>query len=178
MIKGGMGPLFFAGQRSVLVYFHVTLFLRSLRKGVFMQVPHAFPSYSIKSFETARNFYEKVLGLKVKEIPMGECKFLELELPDMRVLLYEKKDHTPATFTVLNFEVYDIGSAVKELSKKGVSFEHYEGTDELGITHDGGPDIAWFKDPDGNFLSVIQKDEAGQRAANSEYKGDAPPSPS
>lgn len=144
-----------------------------------MQVPNAFPSYSIKSFDRARKFYEGVLGLKVKEIPMGECKFLELELPDMRVLLYEKKDHTPATFTVLNFEVDDIESVVKELAKKGVSFEHYEGTNDLGITQDGGPDIAWFKDPDGNFLSVIQKEDSVKTGIRKEeYKGDAPPSPS
>ncbi len=142
-----------------------------------MQVPSAFPSYSIKNFDRARQFYEKVLGLKVKEIPMGECKFLELELPDMRVLLYEKKDHTPATFTVLNFQVDDIESAVTELSIKGVKFEHYEGTNELGITQDGGPDIAWFKDPDGNFLSIIQN-EANQIVGKTEYQGDAPPSPS
>ncbi len=143
-----------------------------------MQVPNAFPSFSIKNFDRAREFYEKVLGLKVKEIPMGECKFLELELPEMRVLLYEKKDHIPATFTVLNFQVDDIKSVVRELSKKGVNFEHYEGTNELGITQDGGPDIAWFKDPDGNFLSIIQNEEVEKRSANSNFKEDAPPSPS
>ncbi len=131
-----------------------------------MQVPSAYPSYSIKSFSRAREFYEKILGLKVKEISMGECKFLELELPDMKVLLYEKPDHTPATYTVLNFEVDDIQSVVKELSTKGVKFEHYEGTNDLGITQNGEPTLAWFKDPDGNFLSVIQNES------------DAPPSPS
>ncbi len=146
-----------------------------------MQVPHAFPSYSIRSFEKARQFYQDILGLKTKEIPMGECKFLELELPDMRVLLYEKKDHTPATFTVLNFEVNDVESVVRELTKKGVKFERYEGTDELGVTHNEGPAIAWFKDPDGNFLSIIQKEEAEKNVASgskAELTGEAPQSPS
>lgn len=145
-----------------------------MEEGVFMQVPHAFPSFSIRSVDRSRPFYEKILGLKTREIPMGDSKLLELELPDMRVLLYEKTDHVPATFTVLNFQVDDIESVVTELSMKGVRFERYQGTNELGITQDEGPMIAWFKDPDGNFLSIIQNEAEEKK----EYRGEAPPSPS
>jgi hypothetical protein len=76
-----------------------------------------------------------------------------------RILIYPKENHTPATFTILNFPVDDIGQAVDELRKAGVPFESYEGdleTDEKGIFRGGGPLIAWFRDPAGNILSVLQ----------------------
>jgi predicted enzyme related to lactoylglutathione lyase len=119
----------------------------------------AFASYSIKDAARAKDFYEKVLGLSVKEFPMpNNCKWLELDIGDEKFMLYEKEDHQPATHTVLNLEVPNIGTAVQELSQQGVKFEHYEGSDQLGVMHDDGPLIAWFKDPDGNFISVIQED--------------------
>ena len=138
-----------------------------------MNDPKIFPSYSIRDAARAKKFYEDVLGLHVRKIPMGECSFLELDLGDSKALLYEKPDHVPATFTVLNFQVKDISAVVRELAGKGVKFERYEGTDQLGITHNEGPLIAWFKDPDGNFLSIMQ-DEATKQ----EYAGEAPMSPS
>jgi len=132
-----------------------------------------FPSFSIRDARRARDFYENVLGVHTKQIPMGECSFLELDLGDTKALLYEKPDHVPATFTVLNFQVKDISTVVRDLARKGVQFERYEGTDQLGITHNEGPLIAWFKDPDGNFLSIMQDEETKQ-----DYSGEAPPSPS
>jgi hypothetical protein len=77
---------------------------------------------------------------------------------DRDTLIYPKEDHTPATFTVLNFPVDDIESTVDELAARGVRFERYEGTDEKGIQRKWGPPIAWFTDPAGNVLSVIQLD--------------------
>lgn len=138
-----------------------------------MNDPKIFPSFSIRDAVRAKKFYEDVLGLHAKQIPMGDCSFLELDLGDSKALLYEKPDHVPATFTVLNFQVKDISSAVRELAGHGVEFERYEGTDQLGITHNEGPLIAWFKDPDGNFLSIMQED-----TVRAEYSGEAPPSPS
>jgi hypothetical protein len=101
------------------------------------------------------------LGLDVKEQPEG----LDLNLPDgQRVFIYPKPDHTPATFTVLNFQVRDVEAAVDELAAAGVQFEHYEGqmkTDKKGIAHGSngmGPEaIAWFKDPAGNFISILKE---------------------
>jgi hypothetical protein len=86
---------------------------------------------------------------------------LELHPGDTDVFIYPKPNHKPATFTVLNFLVDDIESTVDELSGKGVRFEQYDGeikTDEKGIHHNGGPTIAWFKDPAGNILSVLEKE--------------------
>ncbi len=132
-----------------------------------------FPSFSIRDAKKAKDFYENVLGVHTREVPMGECSFLELDLGESKAMLYEKPDHVPATYTVLNFEVKDISSVVRDLSRKGVKFERYEGTDQLGITHNEGPLIAWFKDPDGNFLSIMQDEHT-----RTEYSGEAPPSPS
>jgi predicted enzyme related to lactoylglutathione lyase len=96
------------------------------------------------------------LGLKVKESPQG----LELHPGETNVFIYPKPNHQPATFTVLNFLVDDIDTTVDELTQSGVRFEKYEGelkTDEKGIHRNGGPTIAWFKDPAGNILSVLKK---------------------
>jgi predicted enzyme related to lactoylglutathione lyase len=89
---------------------------------------------------------------------------LELQLDDeTSVFIYEKQNHVPATFTILNFPVDDVDRAVDQLKERGVRFEVYKqgdiATDEKGVHRDGGPKIAWFKDPAGNFLSVLEKTE-------------------
>lgn len=120
-----------------------------------------FSTFSVNDLGKARDFYRKTLGLDVKEQPEG----LDLNLPGgQSVFVYPKPDHTPATYTVLNFQVKDVEAAVDELTAAGVKFEHYEGelaTDKKGIAHGNngmGPEaIAWFKDPAGNFMSVIQE---------------------
>ena len=117
----------------------------------------AFSSFSVNDLEKARAFYGQTLGVTVAEMPEG----LQLNLAGGgMVFIYPKPGHTPASFTVLNFQVDDIEAAVAELTKRSVHFERYEGdlkTDEKGI-HRGekGPTIAWFKDPAGNILSVVQ----------------------
>jgi predicted enzyme related to lactoylglutathione lyase len=107
--------------------------------------------------EEAKNFYAQTLGLKVKESEMG----LEIHPGDTDVFIYLKPNHTPASFTVLNFLVDDIDKAVDELQKSGVRFEQYDGeikTNQKGIHRNGGPSIAWFKDRAGNILSVLEKE--------------------
>ena len=114
----------------------------------------AFSSFSVDDVAAAKEFYGGTLGIKVSEQPEGG---LALELTNAgRVYLYPKDDHVPATFTVLNFEVDDVDRAVDDLSKLGVSYEPYPGTDEKGVMRGEGPTIAWFKDPAGNFLSVLK----------------------
>jgi catechol 2,3-dioxygenase-like lactoylglutathione lyase family enzyme len=120
----------------------------------------AFSSFSVDSLTKAKEFYTHTLGLTVDDQGMG----LRLHLPDGGVVfVYPKDDHQPATFTILNFQVDDIDEAVDDLTTRGVQFEHYEGdlkTDEKGVarglSRNMGPDIAWFKDPAGNILSVLQ----------------------
>ena len=118
----------------------------------------AFSGFSVNDLQKAKNFYSKTLGLKVVNNPMG---LIELHLEgSVKILIYPKPDHTPATFTILNFPVADIEKAVKELKEKGITFESYEGpikTDEDGIFRGGGPLIAWFTDPAGNILSVLEQ---------------------
>lgn len=116
-----------------------------------------FSSFSVNDLQKAKAFYQEVLGLEVADNPMG---LIELK-PDneTKILVYPKADHTPATFTVLNFPVVNIDQSVDELIHKGVTFEQYEGpiqTDEKGISRgNGGPSIAWFKDPAGNIFSLV-----------------------
>ena len=116
-----------------------------------------FSSFSVNDLQKAKDFYGKTLGLEVKT----ESEGLELHFPDNTIFIYPKENHTPATFTILNFPVKNVEKAVDELSKRGVRFEKYqEGelkTDKKGIFHGDGPTIAWFKDPAGNFLSVIEE---------------------
>lgn len=117
----------------------------------------AFSGFSVDDVQRAREFYGETLGLKVSE----EHGLLFLHIAgDRDTLVYPKPDHVPATFTILNFPVEDIETAVDELSARGVLFERYPGTDvetdEKGIFRGGGPYIAWFKDPAGNVLSVLQ----------------------
>jgi catechol 2,3-dioxygenase-like lactoylglutathione lyase family enzyme len=119
----------------------------------------AFSGFSVDDLAKAREFYAGILGLKVDERNMG----LTLHLPGTAtVFVYPKPNHEPATFTILNFVVDNIDKAVEELAGRGVRFEHYDNgakTDEKGlargIANRMGPDIAWFKDPAGNFLSVL-----------------------
>ena len=117
----------------------------------------AFSGFSVDDVPRAREFYAETLGLEVSE----ENGLLTLHVAGERpTLVYPKDDHVPATFTILNFPVSDIEAAVDALAERGVSFERYEGTeletDEKGIFRGGGPLIAWFKDPAGNVLSVIE----------------------
>ena len=120
----------------------------------------AFSGFSVDDTEKARRFYEETLGLRVSVMPeMGGLLRLHLG-SGAEVLVYGKPDHTPATFTVLNFPVPDVEKAVDDLTARGVRFERYENqpTDEKGIMRAGGPLIAWFTDPAGNVFSVIQQD--------------------
>jgi catechol 2,3-dioxygenase-like lactoylglutathione lyase family enzyme len=114
----------------------------------------AFSGFSVDEIPTARQFYGETLGLKVSE----EHGMLHLHIAgDRDTLVYPKgPDHTPATYTILNFPVDDIDAAVDQLAARGVRFERYEGTDEKGVYRGQGPPIAWFRDPAGNILSVIQ----------------------
>jgi len=116
----------------------------------------AFASFSVNDLQSAKEFYTQKLGLTVSQSPEG----LDLNVSGERVFIYPKPNHTPASFTVLNFIVDDIEKAVDELKQTGVRFEKYEGelkTDKKGIHRNGGPSIAWFKDPAGNILSVLQE---------------------
>lgn len=120
---------------------------------------YAFSGFSVNNIAECKQFYGDTLGLEIEETPMG----LTLKVAGAKeVFVYQKDNHTPASFTILNFVVDDIDQTVKELQQKGVTFEQYAGmTDEAGIArgiaHNMGPDpdIAWFKDPAGNVLSVL-----------------------
>ena len=116
-----------------------------------------FGSFSVDNLKKASQFYSETLGLKVDENEMG----LNINLPHGgMVFVYQKDDHRPASYTTLNFDVDDVDEAVEHLKSHGVKFEFYGGmTDKngiaRGITNGYGPDIAWFKDPAGNILSVL-----------------------
>lgn len=115
----------------------------------------AFSGFSVDDIPAAQRFYGEVLGLSVTE----RNGMLQLHVPEGQpILVYPKSDHVPATFTILNFPVDDIDAAVAEMTTRGVQFEHLDGADETGVMRQGGPLIAWFKDPAGNFLSVLQQD--------------------
>jgi len=122
---------------------------------------HAFSGFSVDNMDKAKQFYSDTLGLDVKDGPMG----LEVKLGGGGTLfIYQKDGHQPATYTVLNFAVDDIDKAVDGLAAKGVNFERYDDipADDKGIARGieakMGPDIAWFKDPAGNILSVLHGD--------------------
>ena len=118
----------------------------------------AFSGFSVNDIQKAKEFYGQTLGLEISEAH----GLLKLHLAGgTTVLIYPKPNHTPATFTILNFPVDNIEEAVDRLTKSGVRFERYEGdlkTDEKGVFRGGGPLIAWFKDPAGNILSVLEQD--------------------
>jgi catechol 2,3-dioxygenase-like lactoylglutathione lyase family enzyme len=118
----------------------------------------AFSSFSADDIAKAKEFYGRTLGLDVTDSDEGT---LTLRLAGgATVLVYPKPNHAPATFTVLNFPVADVEKAVGELTQRGIRFERYDlpdlKTDENGIFRGEGPLIAWFKDPAGNILSVVQ----------------------
>jgi catechol 2,3-dioxygenase-like lactoylglutathione lyase family enzyme len=115
----------------------------------------AFSGFSVDDIDKARQFYAETLGLRVTE----ENGLLTLHTEgDRNTVIYPKDNHEPATYTTLNFPVEDVEKSVDELTARGVRFERYEGSeqDEKGIYRGQGPLIAWFKDPAGNILSVIQ----------------------
>lgn len=120
----------------------------------------AFSGFSVNNIEEAKKFYSEILGLKIEQDWMGLHLHTKNNSP---IFIYEKTSHSPATFTILNFVVEDIDKAIEELNTKGIKFEHYTGdiqTDEKGVLRgksaNMGPDIAWFKDPAGNILSIIE----------------------
>ena len=120
----------------------------------------AFSGFAVDDLGKAREFYGETLGLETS-IESEEHGLMTLHLAgDRGTLVYEKSDLTPANYTILNFPVDDIDNAVDELTARGVRFETYDGfeQDEKGIFRGGGPDIAWFKDPAGNVLSVMRSE--------------------
>ena len=115
-----------------------------------------FSAFAVNDLAQARKFYGETLGVRVSE----QHGLLTLHLPGHDARVYPKPDHTPATYTAFMFQVDDIEVAVSELTNHGVQFERYDGMDqdERGITRSGGPFIAaWFKDPAGNILEVLQE---------------------
>lgn len=123
----------------------------------------AFSGFSVDDLDEARRFYGEVLGVEVEETGQGEMRMLTLKLGGgAQVFVYPKENHTPATFTILNFPVDDIEAVVGDLERRGVNLERYSGFDhdEKGIVRvgNGGPAaIAWFTDPAGNVLAVLQE---------------------
>lgn len=120
---------------------------------------NAFSGFSVDDIQKAKEFYGRTLGLEVSE----SHGLLTLHLAGgATVLIYPKPNHSPATFTILNFPVDDVDKAVDELTKRGVRFEIYSEpdlkTDERGVFRGGGPTIAWFRDPAGNILSVLHEE--------------------
>lgn len=115
----------------------------------------AFSGFAVPDIDAAKRFYGDTLGLEVTE----ENGLLDLHIAGgTRILIYPKPDHVPATYTILNFPVANIEDAVDRLTERGVKFERYEDfeQDERGIFREAGPDIAWFTDPAGNILSVLE----------------------
>jgi catechol 2,3-dioxygenase-like lactoylglutathione lyase family enzyme len=118
---------------------------------------NTFASFSVNDLDKANDFYAKILGLPVTRTKEG----LSVKAPSNDVFIYPKPNHQPATYTVLNFQVHDIDIAVDNLSGQGIQFLHYDGdmsTDARGIARGNGPTIAWFTDPAGNILSVIENE--------------------
>ena len=118
----------------------------------------AFSGFAVNAAHKATKFYSQTLGREVAE----SYGLLRLHLAGgTTILMYPKENHTPADFTILNFPVADIEQAVDELTRRGVRFESYNDgdlvTDEKGIFRGGGPKIAWFRDPAGNILSVLEE---------------------
>src|SRR5215831_18772598 len=130
----------------------------TFREFLMLDTTKAFSSFSVNDIQKAKQFYGKVLGLEVSSGPEGT-----LVVPlsgNTKALMYPKPNHQPATFTVLNFPVDSVENAVDELTRRGVRFEVYDQptlkTDERGISRGNGPTIAWFRDPAGNILSVLE----------------------
>ena len=122
----------------------------------------AYSGFAVDDIARATQFYTEMLGLKVTDVD-AQNGLISLHVGgDRPILVYQKPDFTPATFTILNFPVDDIDKIVDELAARGVRFEKYEGfgQDEKGIARNQGPSIAWFKDPAGNIMSVIEETPA------------------
>jgi catechol 2,3-dioxygenase-like lactoylglutathione lyase family enzyme len=118
-------------------------------------------SFAVDDLDKAKEFYEGTLGLTTTTLS-EEFGVMALHLAGGRdTLVYVKPDFTPATYTVLNFEVDDVDAAVEGLSSRGITFERYDGfdQDEKGIARGPGPEIAWFKDPSGNIFAVAEQGE-------------------
>ena len=117
----------------------------------------AFPSFSVNDLTAAKDFYGQKLGLPVSETPQG----LQLGIGGgANAFIYPKPNHTPASFTILNFPVANVEKAVDDLTARGIRFEQYDGelkTNAKGIHSEDGMNVAWFKDPAGNYLSVIDQ---------------------
>ena len=119
----------------------------------------AFSGFAVDDIEKAKEFYGTTLGLRTSDVQMGGM-LLTLEIAgDRPTIVYAKPDFEPATYTILNFPVPDVEAAVDALLDRGVAFERYDGMgqDDKGIAHNEGPLIAWFRDPAGNILSVIEE---------------------
>src|SRR5262245_18881891 len=117
----------------------------------------AFGSFSVNDLQKAKDFYGRTLGLEVSQGPEG----LDLQIGGgNHIFIYPKPNHTPASFTILNFPVQNINETIDMLTRSGVRFEHYDNaikTNEKGIFRYSDVQLAWFKDPSGNILSVIQE---------------------
>jgi catechol 2,3-dioxygenase-like lactoylglutathione lyase family enzyme len=119
----------------------------------------SFSGFAVRDLDAARQFYGETLGLEVSVLD-EQHGLLDVKLGDGRsVLVYNKPDQQAANFTLLNFRVPDIDEAVDGLAARGVEFERYDAMpqDEKGVMREGGPLIAWFRDPSGNILSVLQE---------------------
>jgi predicted enzyme related to lactoylglutathione lyase len=119
----------------------------------------ATSGFAVKDLDAAREFYEGTLGLRI-EVFSEEFGVTALKLAGgYDVLMYRSEEMTPPSYTILNFEVDDIDAAVEELGERGVSFQRYDGFDhdEKGIVRGPGPSIAWFEDPSGNVIAVMQQ---------------------
>ena len=128
----------------------------------------AFSGFAVNDTERAREFYGQTLGIEVTDA--GGPGLLTLHIAGGReILIYPKEDHSAADYTILNFPVDDIEAAVDGLAERGVAFERYEGfnQDDRGIFRGPGPLIAWFRDPAGNILSVIEQGKRGRRRGSS-----------
>ena len=119
----------------------------------------AFSGFAVDDLQKAREFYGETLGLETDVLDEGNGLMVLHLAGDRDTFVYQKPDFTPATYTILNFPVDDVDNAVDELAARGVSFERYDGfdQDEKGIARGQGPNIAWFKDPAGNVLSVLDE---------------------
>ncbi|TWR29844.1 VOC family protein [Mucilaginibacter pallidiroseus] len=123
----------------------------------------AFSGFSVNDIDAAYEFYSQKLGLEVDKMEdMGGMLTIQIPGNNNNILVYPKPNHEPATYTILNFPIDDLLATVKGLKAKGVLFESYDSeyinTDQDNIHRGGGPLIAWFKDPAGNFLSVIEQE--------------------
>jgi predicted enzyme related to lactoylglutathione lyase len=147
-----------SGMRAVYAEMGPALSVSADRRGRMFRDNHAFSGFSVNDLEKAKQFYGQTLGMNVSVNEMG---ILELQIANgSKVIVYPKPNHTPATYTVLNFPVDDVEKTVDALTAAGVKFERYDNeyikTDAKGIARGQGPTIAWFTDPAGNVLSVIE----------------------